>query len=585
MVGIKHSVVTAKANNAAYDVSATAWNAEHSAGAIADVLTDHNKAAHDALGINADLVDGSHAAAFEAAGAASTHSALTTGVHGVGAGTVAKVTDITDANLITTDVATNDASTAKHGFLKKLDNENTHFMRGDGTWAVPAGASGAPGAYSYLIKINGADCEAYNTKGTLAFGGAADAGGVDGANHDAVIIAAVAALPTAHERVGKLFFLNGTYNIDADITIGKKTEVIGESSTGVIFNVTGNLTNGLFCIDAEAGIYSSWKFSNFYVDMNQYNGNVFYSTGACHSGGRYCHRIQDINAEDIKAGYSFIDLTNLYAIIISNLRIRTYGNGIVIRRSVEGMNFGNSVVEQIYISLLGNNGVAIDIIGASGENKAFNLAVWNMIHIYESSSETLTGTVGLRITNDADMVFNELDIEHATSAIYLDGVLRAQFNNSFIYDTRAADHDAIYLVNTCYGNSFQGGTVNVGDHADAYAYRDASSGSGARKNRVGGGINLQYRWNLGTNTLLDGLSYLYNITVGGSAKSQNKGASTGTGSQQTIAHGLGTTPVYVLLTNLEDGANPYLSAATDATNIYVTAVSGKDYTWAAYITA
>ena len=61
----------------------------------------------------------------------------------------------------------------------------------------------------------------------------------------------------------------------------------------------------------------------------------------------------------------------------------------------------------------------------------------------------------------------------------------------------------------------------------------------------------------------------------------NSGSATGTGSQQTIAHGCDFTPSKenVILSNIDDGANPYLSAEPDATNIYVTAVNGKKYRW------
>ena len=34
-----------------------------------------------------------------------------------------------------------DASTSAHGLLKKLDGDNTHFLRGDGAWAEPSGSS------------------------------------------------------------------------------------------------------------------------------------------------------------------------------------------------------------------------------------------------------------------------------------------------------------------------------------------------------------------------------------------------------------------------------------------------------------
>jgi len=44
---------------------------------------------------------------------------------------------ITDANLSTSDITTNDASTSKHGFIKKLDNNSSHFMDGTGAWDSP----------------------------------------------------------------------------------------------------------------------------------------------------------------------------------------------------------------------------------------------------------------------------------------------------------------------------------------------------------------------------------------------------------------------------------------------------------------
>jgi len=60
---------------------------------------------------------------------------------------------------------------------------------------------------------------------------------------------------------------------------------------------------------------------------------------------------------------------------------------------------------------------------------------------------------------------------------------------------------------------------------------------------------------------------------------ESKGISTGTAAQQTIAHGLAGIPTYVFFSNIENGANPYQSAAADITNIYVTAGNGLDYAW------
>lgn len=50
-----------------------------------------------------------------------------------------------DATITTTDVTTNNASTSKHGFLKKLSNVATEYMDGTGAWSTPAGGGGGGG--------------------------------------------------------------------------------------------------------------------------------------------------------------------------------------------------------------------------------------------------------------------------------------------------------------------------------------------------------------------------------------------------------------------------------------------------------
>lgn len=58
---------------------------------------------------------------------------------GSGTSTGTNTGDQTDATLTTTDVTTNNVSTSKHGFAPKAPNDATKFLRGDATWAVPAG--------------------------------------------------------------------------------------------------------------------------------------------------------------------------------------------------------------------------------------------------------------------------------------------------------------------------------------------------------------------------------------------------------------------------------------------------------------
>lgn len=487
---------------------------------------------------------------------------------------------VNDADIVFSNVTTNNASPTKHGFAPLLSNIATEYLNGQGAWSTPAGGSGgALGAYSYLIQINGADCEAYSSAGVLTYGGATDEGGVDGANHAAVIQAAINALPTANVRTGIIFFKVGTYNIAADITIGVQTQIIGESVQGVIFNVTANLTNGCFVITSSAGLSSGWNFSNFRIDLNQMNGNGIYSIYACRATGYKKHRMQDLIILEVKAGYAGIDLTNLFHASIDNILITTYNDGIVIR-SDETMNWGNSALNNIYISLLANDCIGMDIIGGAGsEDKALNVSTINRFQTYQAAG-AYTGTIGLRITNDADITLTQLDIEHAKYGVYLDTCHRIMFVNPYIFNTIAAECACVYLTGVCYQCNMVGGTLLTGDNAAAIAWDDNSTPSGARRNYITSGANVQYRYDL-TNTYVRE-SYLWGN--GASKRSENMGTSTGTGAQQTIAHGLGKTPVYVFLSNIEDGANAYQSAAADGTNIYITAVNGKDYSWSAFIT-
>ena len=45
---------------------------------------------------------------------------------------------VKDSDLSLSDITTNDVSTTKHGFAPKAPNDTTKFLRGDGSWAVPS---------------------------------------------------------------------------------------------------------------------------------------------------------------------------------------------------------------------------------------------------------------------------------------------------------------------------------------------------------------------------------------------------------------------------------------------------------------
>jgi hypothetical protein len=79
---------------------------------------------------------------------------------------------LAEIKLTFTDVTTNDASTSAHGFLKKLDNDPTHFMNGQGNWSAPSAGGRTEGTLAATGSTQG-DAAAITTD-------AAEVSGADG---------------------------------------------------------------------------------------------------------------------------------------------------------------------------------------------------------------------------------------------------------------------------------------------------------------------------------------------------------------------------------------------------------------------
>ena len=112
--------------------------------------------AHEAGGsdiVDADLLDGNHASAFALSehNHDATYSPLAKGVtngdsHDHNGGDGAQVPE---RGLTLSDVTTGDVNTARHGLVPKAPNDTTKFLRGDGTWAAPAGGGGL----GYILQV------------------------------------------------------------------------------------------------------------------------------------------------------------------------------------------------------------------------------------------------------------------------------------------------------------------------------------------------------------------------------------------------------------------------------------------------
>lgn len=66
------------------------------------------------------------------------------------AGGAFTVSQLAESELSFTDITTNDASTTKHGFLKKLSNVATQYMDGTGAWSTPAGGGTLDGCRVHM---------------------------------------------------------------------------------------------------------------------------------------------------------------------------------------------------------------------------------------------------------------------------------------------------------------------------------------------------------------------------------------------------------------------------------------------------
>lgn len=83
----------------------------------------------------------SEIALFSGTGGKTIKRATGSGFAKLVSGVLSLVASIVESDLLLSDNTTNNASTTKHGFLKKLSGSATEYMDGSGNWSTPAGGS------------------------------------------------------------------------------------------------------------------------------------------------------------------------------------------------------------------------------------------------------------------------------------------------------------------------------------------------------------------------------------------------------------------------------------------------------------
>jgi len=331
----------------------------------------------------------------------------------------------------------------------------------------------------------------YKTGSTIyAKTGVAGLANYAGADAATVINQAIAALPDAtHE--GIVFIKDGDYTINTTITVYKRTQLIGEADAVL---TAGGAVNVITIDDTANPTAMCYKIKGFRINCNAKNSIGIYSAHASNTSGWGTPEIADLNIHGVKAGYSGIDIIDIFNIHIHDIHIYTSGTGIIFRvDDAKTIDYGNSLIENIRIEAAANNAVMLEVV--SGTYQALCLSTLNNIQLFPRGA-TYSGCIGLRMTGAKHNTFNGGTIETGSTMVYLDGCESNQFNNMHI--GTGSNVIGVQLENACKRNEFHGGYIYVGAGGTLY---DDNSSSSATPNKLTGGIYLGAgSISLGTNT-------------------------------------------------------------------------------------
>jgi hypothetical protein len=274
--------------------------------------------------------------------------------------------------------------------------------------------------YSFLIEKRGNLIVAQDSRGRIQYSGTDAASVINNAR------SALGALSTG--APGTIYVKKATYDVSSDIIIGKKTHLICEP--GTVFRATAAPSQAVIVIDPTDLEDSCWKLENVYVDLNGYNGHGVYCEWCGKSDSRQLTpTIRDLKVKNVQSGYAGLFLYDPFYMLVESVRIHSnYGTGIKIRQRATSpyVVTGNSVFNEIFVAINGNNAIGVDLEG-DGTKDPVNLCVWNRLQTIQADA-SLTGTIGLRIKKAAqDSVFILPDIEGSETGIYIEDAIEIDF--------------------------------------------------------------------------------------------------------------------------------------------------------------
>lgn len=417
------------------------------------------------------------------------------------------------------------------------------------------------GPYSFVVRKNGAVYEAY-ANGVLTYGGASNAGGVDGTDASAVIQAALNNL-TAGRTWKEHIHIKGSFTCATALEISSYTilTIDGALDFSAVDEDGLRITGAALARKREIEIYGGYIKGKGATSTK--NGiRIYYSDFV---------RIHNVFVEDWYTG------------------VYEYGcwvNCCIRDSQIAGNYVYNLVLDYSHTNTIENCDLSNNKDAAGASIRLMGIAAAN--HFFGCIIDNNEG-IGIMMISSGDNVFDNCYFEANKDCDYYEeydgGSANRSKNNQLKscrfdvsdsvlrrFNIRAHQTQYLKILNCEFRNSFDW------NYAEAAIWLDSTT--------IG--------------TLIEGCSHypsagtypLVGIEVNATAiirnnptwVTENGGFEEGTGAQQTIPHGCNFAPEYseVILSNIDDiaGGNCRQTAAPDAANIYVTGTLNRYYRWA-----
>lgn len=522
-----------------------------------------------------------------------------------------------------TDFSVHTALTAAHGATgavvgttntQELDNKTLDSSVGKGTWT-------ASGTWTLPAHTVSGLLTAKTGRQATCIIAASNASATWRAHADAVCDGTtdVAAINTYLVADTRVVLSPGTFNIATapnSITFGASNETLEGQGQETILKVP-NSTNADVRVIGYSGSPVNCHVKNFTIDGNKANqaSGTFYGvlwTNMTNS------TIEKLYIKDIKGTGLYLN-NSLYSVVrdcyihdwtLSAIYLQatdydTIEDNIMVSddgvTDVRGIRLqdsqANKILHNIILGTLATAGQGIyhDVADECSYNIIDNNYVEGFgLGITFIETVTHVNNTGNSFTNNKllnGLTWEALRVEYSPRSIISgnsihtcqrDGIEILEADNSNI------SNNQVFVSSQQTDNTFDAITI----YSDNCVITDnnVKHGGGAKTNKQAIVVTGDYN-QISQNNVYLGFSTTPAISATGTGNkvadnmgflTESSGSSTGTGAQQTIAHGLAVTPTaqQIALTAGSATALPFHSAAPDATNIYVTAALNQTWYWA-----